>query len=123
MAYKDITVNILRKLTEKTEKWDLECDGSTRVIHSILADKGIEHTIYMGSAIYGDNEAGVSPHFWIECEGYIIDYKLRMWLPDYGDDVPNGVFKVEDTKITYEGRKVKFDKLQCDLLLMMSENL
>lgn len=30
----------------------LECDGLTRVLHTILCEQGIEHTTYVGQVYY-----------------------------------------------------------------------
>jgi len=71
----------------------LECDGTSNVLSYYLGMIGIKHQCYVGSAYYLREKS--SPHFWIETEDLIIDFKTRMWL---GDDAPQGVMFKDDVK-------------------------
>jgi len=81
---------------------NLECDGLTTIISSLLSEISVPHHVYIGCAATGEG-IGITPHLWIEIGDVVIDYRLRMWL---GDDlsVPHGVFKKSDYEhITYDG--------------------
>lgn len=83
------------------DRCDLECDGLSTVISSLLTAAGFKHELYIGRV--SSNVGRISPHLWIEIDGFVIDYRLRMWL---GDDpsIPHGVFKKDDhTNIIYTG--------------------
>ena len=83
-----------------------ECDGMTRLCHTVLFEKAIEHLVYSGSCRI---EKQVIPlHFWIELqgkfEGYIVDYRLRMWLSGTATQVPHGIFRADEYRqIDYQG--------------------
>lgn len=86
---------------------DLECDGMTTVISHALGAAGIEHTSLCGFA--KDLAGGdiVMPHCWIELEGgWIIDYRLRMWLGDH-ERIPHGVFHSENSGFEYQGHPMR----------------
>ena len=79
---------------------NLECDGTTRVLHYALNKAGIPHKIYTGDVTF--NGKVVPLHFWIKLpDGRIIDYKLRMWI---GNSAPEGIF--EPKGIEYNGVEV-----------------
>ena len=74
------------------ENLALECDGMTRVIHHLLKEVGIEHTVKVGPVRYKD--VVVPLHYWIELADRgpattVVDYRLQMWTDD---EAPHGVF-------------------------------
>lgn len=108
---KVIEASELRTLLDQYDSCDLECDGMTRVIHTVLADNNIEHQVVFGRLSLGSGV--VNPHLWIECEGYLIDYRARMWL---GANAPHGVFQASDhPEAIYQGRQVE--------MLLLGKNL
>jgi len=78
----------MRRLLDKYYRPGLECDGQTRVFHTILTNYGVPHTVYIGSI--SDGRTTVSPHFWIVWNGKIVDYQARRWL---GKSAHHGIFK------------------------------
>lgn len=38
----------IQKLLDPFDKCSLECDGLTRVIHTVLVREGIEHKVFLG---------------------------------------------------------------------------
>lgn len=54
--------------------------------------------------VYGSvrfNDRNLRPHFWITLQdGFVIDYKLRMWL---GLNAPQGIFDPKKEGVTYFG--------------------
>lgn len=103
---------MINQLTDQYDKCALECDGLTRVLHTVLSRENIEHTCMIGQIINTKTKVGFSPHFWIELpDGQIIDYRARMWLGS-SPDVPHGVFKPTDyPHVVYEGEKVELGVL------------
>ena len=80
----------------------LECDGFTRVAHYTLHINGVPHRCYVGTCTV--NGRTVDPHFWIQYESLIIDYRLRCWA---GQDAPHGVFAVASyPQVQYKGDEV-----------------
>lgn len=93
----------VRKLTEPYDDVDsLECDGMTRVLHTVLTRNKVPHKVMGGSVTFG--EQFFEPHFWIEISGgIVVDYRIRMW---FGRSAPHGVFNPKAEGIEYEGRPV-----------------
>ena len=74
----------------------VECDGFSRIAHSVLTGAGIPHSCMCGRLVSTSRDAEIPLHFWIQlADGRVIDYRARMWL---GDDaaVPHGVFKEDE---------------------------
>ena len=89
----------------------LECDGLTHVIHKVLSDKNIEHTIYIGRVIYSFNDEQIPIHYWIDTDDLRIDYRVKMWLGDM-PDIPHGVFYPTDhPNVSYEGSTIQLTLL------------
>ena len=75
------------------EKAPLECDGFSLMLASKFDEAGWPYKRFAGIVRDSVSLKTVSPHLWIETHGYIIDYRLRMWLPDQpAIRVPHGVF-------------------------------
>jgi hypothetical protein len=89
----------------------LECDGLTHVIHRVLSDENIEHTVYTGQVINTFNFDTIPIHLWIDINNIRIDYRVRMWLGDM-PDIPYGVFYPADyPSIRYEGSPTQLNLL------------
>jgi hypothetical protein len=86
----------------------LECDGLTQVIHRVLSDQQLQHTIYIGQVIDKTNSHTIPIHYWIDAEEDVrIDYRARMWLGET-PDIPHGVFHpVDYLMISYEGSPIE----------------
>lgn len=84
---------------------ELECDGLTRVITTVLTVNGLPHTCYLGRVTVGGRH--VEPHYWIELgTGLRVDYRARMWLGD-APAVPHGVFQPQAyPQAVYRGQPV-----------------
>ena len=95
----------------------LECDGFARVVHWLLLQNNVQHTVYFGHAtVYhpGDEHADsdlVNPHFWIVCDGWTIDYNLRRWTTEEAQ-APHGVFEVDPKHVKYEGEPIDLKMTQ-----------
>lgn len=74
----------------------VECDGFTRIAHSVLAGAGIPHSCMQGQLVSASGNVELPIHFWIQLDdGRVIDYRARMWLGG-GAGVPHGVFKTDE---------------------------
>lgn len=95
-----------------------ECDGMTRICHTILSQHQIEHQSMIGTLQFdGQN---IKPHLWINLpSGYKIDYRARMWLNN-NDKVPHGVFNPSDfPDIIYRGEPVTLELLSPVILKLL----
>jgi len=98
-------VQRVRELTVPYDSCPLECDGLTRVLHTVLATHLIPHEVVIGTIRLGKKV--FEPHFWIQLpDGYIVDYRARMWL---GPNAPHGVFRRSNAR--YSGRPVLLEVL------------
>lgn len=98
----------------------LECDGLTRVLHTILCEQGIEHTIYVGQVYYPLKEQEAPIQFWLDLSAEIrVDYRLQRWFGS-GDDIPHGIFDPSDfPNVYYDGDPVELPILSKSLIKLM----
>ena len=105
-------------LTKKYDGLPLECDGMTRVLHTVLAKKDVKHKVMVGSVEAGKTKRGIPLHYWIELpDGRIVDYRAQMWL---GMAAPHGVFKPVP-QFKYVGKAINMPILT-DVLFMVLTN-
>lgn len=91
--------------------YNLECDGTTKILSKSLDDTGINHKIFLGTIEHIKNgrvKDSFFPHQWIYMEinrkPFIVDYKARMWM---GKNAPDGVIAVDDLKeYRYKGQEL-----------------
>ncbi len=107
-----MTIEEIERLLSSFKLDNLECDGATRVIHTILFKNKIQHTVWFGYASYNEKKI---VHFWITYDKYIIDYKSKMWFGEI-EDVKQGVFLDEDTSVFYDGKPTNLETLSDKLL-------
>ncbi len=90
----------------------LECDGLTRVLHTVLHQEGIEHSCMVGSLTYVDRNEGAPLHFWITLpDGRFIDFRAHMWLGDSAG-IPHGIFDPANfPQVVYRGEVVNLEIL------------
>lgn len=93
----------LMSLFDPMQEAELECDGFSRVVASVLIEKGHTPTLMAGTLSVRDRR--VQPHFWVTIGGWTIDYQIRRWL---GNEpwIPHGVFHQSDTEAVYAGTEV-----------------
>src|SRR5579859_2152633 len=96
----------LLSLTEKYDQCQLECDGMTSVIHTVLEERRIAHTVWVGAVTNTLSGDIFAPHLWITVDSLVIDYRARMWLGD-NPDIPHGIFTLEEfPAISYKGEEI-----------------
>lgn len=97
----------------------LECDGLTRVLHTVLVRHTVAHTVKTGRIVNTRTGNSFEPHFWIELStGQIVDYRAKMWL---GHDAPHGIFDPTRTPVVYEGEPIELDPLPDWLFKILTE--
>lgn len=95
-----------------------ECDGMTRILHTVLTKAEVPHQCYVGRVARrgGGMVIGILIpwHMWIETQqGIIVDYRLRHYL---GGEAPHGVFTAPDmSEAGFEYRDARCQDIQvCD---------
>lgn len=104
-----ISRHAIQQLLDPYDCSQTECDGMTRICHTVLIQHGIEHQPMVGTL--RRKQKKLYPHFWIDLpSGDRIDYRASMWLGS--DSVPHGVFNPEDfSDVIYKGRKIELEPL------------
>ncbi len=98
----------LKDLLDDLDTAKVECDAMSRLVVTRLAKQHIPYRAMLGQ-VELDGKV-VSPHFWVETDGCVIDYRARQRLG--GDQrVPHGVVAREAVKAHYQGRQVIIDPL------------
>jgi hypothetical protein len=106
-----INVEEIKILLDQFDGQPIECDGFTRIAHTILAAKAIPHEVKAGFIRHKETRQGIDPHFWIKLPtGHLIDYRARMWLGDE-PDIPHGVFLPGDFGVAYHGAVIPVGQL------------
>lgn len=116
----EITPDLLHALLSRYDPCDLECDGMTRVIHTILTHEGIDHRVFEGQIIHIPTKRIQSPHLWVEVGMLRVDYRARMWLGD-SEDIPHGVFQIGTyPNVNYQGSRLAIPVLSDDLFRVLT---
>lgn len=98
-----MTRDELANLFDPIQHADVECDGFSRIVYSILTERGHRPTLKAGAlTIRG---ACVRPHLWVEFCGWTIDYQARRWL-GHEPWVPHGVFRQSESEAVYRGAAI-----------------
>lgn len=102
----------------------VECDGFTRIAHSVLAGAGVTHTCMAGRLVSTSLNEELPLHFWIQLDdGRVIDYRARMWL---GDDaaVPHGVFPTDQyPDWSYQGAEVNLPVFSATMIQLLTQRM
>ncbi len=118
-----VTKEALKSLLDQYDVAPLECDGLTRVLHTILARAGIAHLVRVGRLLYTVEPKEINPHLWIEVETYLIDYRARMWLGN-DETIPHGIVEPEQyPQVEYTGEAIDFPILSDGVLRAMIQPL
>lgn len=85
----------------------VECDGHTLMVSTALLNAGIPHERLTGSVTGAGGFFILSPHVWIRIGGYILDYRLRMWVsvqcgPEQASAAPHGIFHPHSFENDYQ---------------------
>ena len=86
----------LATLLAPYDRYRLECDGLTRVLSTVLHQRGIAHICVAGQIVDLIDTASMWPHYWFTLDDRrIVDYRARMWLRDK-PHIPHGIFHPSD---------------------------
>ncbi|MDS1821550.1 hypothetical protein QX249_12830 [Vibrio parahaemolyticus] len=86
----------------------VECDGFSQLVVSALSRQNQEYKVFSGCVSTANGEK-FSPHLWVEWEGYIIDFRVRMWL---GQDAQHGFLPKSDFEKLYDGEEIYMEPLE-----------
>ena len=86
----------------------VECDGMARLVITRLAEQRIPCKAMLGR-VELDGKS-LSPHFWVEADGCVIDFHAHRQLGDAAR-LPNGVAPQAEVKARYEGQPIVIDPL------------
>ncbi|BAZ47082.1 hypothetical protein NIES4102_41280 (plasmid) [Chondrocystis sp. NIES-4102] len=123
-------MNLKLKIKDLLDPYDssqTECDGMTRICHTILSQHRIKHQPMIGTLQF--EEQKIEPHLWIDLpSGERIDYRSRMWLmqcnktsPQLRDRIPHGIFKpIDFPDVLYKGQSIELELLPPVVLEIMT---
>lgn len=98
-------------LTRHVDQYRVECDGATRIVHLALVRAGVAHECMEGYVLDRHGDAVVQPHYWVEAEDFLIDYRLRLWA---GPEAPHGVFLDDEHRgFHYIGEPIELGLAGC----------
>ncbi|MOA33972.1 hypothetical protein D3C78_1553130 [compost metagenome] len=98
----------LKTLLDDLDSIKAEGDGVSRLVVTRLAKKHIPYRVMLGKLELQDKV--VYPHFWVEADGCVIDYRARKQLGDKAG-VPHGVIPLDSVKGRYQGQEIVIDPL------------
>lgn len=90
----------LQQLLNDLDATQTASDGLSRLVVSRLAKRGVPYKAMLGKLETGDRV--VSPHFWVESNGCVIDYR--------GGAEQRGVFAKAEAP-AYQGTEIVLDPL------------
>lgn len=97
----------LSKLLDDLDSAHLADDGLSRLVVTRLAEKRIPYQAMLGK-VKLDGKV-IYPHFWVEANGCVIDYRAR---PQFDDErAPHGAVPREQLQAEYEGLEIVIDPL------------
>lgn len=110
---KSLTLSEIDLLLSPYDSLPTECDGMTRLCHTLLYQVKVPHQVKCGVARSGDKLLPL--HFWIDLtkhlQGYRIDYRLQMWF-GRSAEVPHGIFLSKKfSLVEYEGFCLELEPL------------
>ncbi|WP_392476869.1 hypothetical protein [Nostoc sp. C110] len=108
----------IQQLLDPYDSSQTECDGMTRICHTILTNHSIEHQPMFG--VLTQHHQHIEPHFWIDLpSGERIDYRAKMWLK--GDGIPHRIFHPQDfPDVIYTGEPIELDVLSPTLFEILT---
>lgn len=95
----------LEQIISLYDKFQLECDGMTRVLSYVLSELEVAHVVHTGILT---GPKGSIPHFWIELDnGNYVDLRCQMWQ-GVDDTIPHRIFNANDyPAVQYESSRIE----------------
>lgn len=105
-------LNDLYRALLQVDDAPLECDGHSLMVSLALARENIPHQRVIGQVSGLDSDFVLSPHCWIMLDGYIVDYRLRMWIHLYfgvemAAKAPHGIFPCSSSRMQYRYQQIQ----------------
>lgn len=101
----NIDIRRLESIVNALDSSDVECDGYSRLMSTVLQHLGVPHKVMVGRL---DGPLGSIPwHVWIVIGDRICDCRVRMWL---GEGGLHGLF-VPPADWRYDGEEIHFEAL------------
>lgn len=97
----------LSNLLDDLDSAHLAGDGLSRLVVTRLAEKRIPYRAMLGKVKLDGKE--LYPHFWVETDDCVIDYRARPQLND--KRAPHGAVPREQLEAQYEGQEIVIDPL------------
>ncbi|QLF94250.1 hypothetical protein HW090_14010 [Pseudomonas sp. ABC1] len=98
----------LKNLLDDLDTRQADADAISRLVVTRLAKQHIPYRAMLGK-LELDGKI-VSPHFWVEADGCVIDYRGRQRLNN-DSRAPHGVFAREKASARYQGQQIVIDPL------------
>lgn len=96
----------LESLLNDLESAHVDSDGMARLVVTSLVKQQIPYRVMLGKLQQGDKI--VSPHFWVEANDCVIDYRARQSL---GAEARHGVIPQAEVENQYQGQEIVIDPL------------
>jgi hypothetical protein len=96
----------LQQLLDDLDATHTASDSLSRLVVSRLAKRGVPYKAMLGKLEVGGKV--VAPHFWVESNGCVIDYRGARQLGTV--EFPHGVFAKAEAA-TYQGTEIVLDPL------------
>lgn len=90
-------ISAIKAVMDRLDSAPVECDGFARLASTLLQRVNAEHQVMFGKL---SGPPGNIHHFWLEVDGYMVDYRARMWL---GKTAPHGFFRSPHAGWSYQG--------------------
>ncbi|MEP8849227.1 hypothetical protein ABKU49_05810 [Enterobacter hormaechei] len=105
-------LNDLHRALLQVDDAPLECDGHSLMVSLALARENIPHQRVIGHVCRHDSDFVLSPHCWIMLDGYIVDYRLRMWIRlhfgvENAAKAPHGIFPCSSSRMQYRYQQIQ----------------
>ncbi|MCG7545453.1 hypothetical protein MHM93_14825 [Pseudoalteromonas sp. MM17-2] len=107
----------IKDIIEPAINAPVECDGFSRIALRLLYDQHIEAKLMRGT-LYNISEPAksIDVHFWLECFGYVVDYRAECWL---GKGAPHGIYTPEEVHqlgFEYTGEQVSEKPMKPEIM-------
>lgn len=98
----------LKTLLDDLDSAKATDDAMSRLVVTRLAKQRIPYQAMLGK-LEVDGKV-IYPHFWVETDGCVIDYRARQQLGAEAE-IPHGVVARDEVKGRYEGMEIVIDPL------------
>ena len=115
----------LQRSLEPIDELNLGCEGTSWIISALLKKHEVSHSLMSGSISHSTGRV-VVPHFWIELEEWIIDFRVRMWFGRNNPALPHGCFRLSQASkkgFIYRGEQANNYHLKWHDAVLLSDSV